>query len=565
MDEGLFRHTDAILFFGTPFRGTHHWYHQLLPDHAEQVTAYVERDMFNILGYGGHVLQELRHHFKTKLRQYQRPNIGCFWEAEYSNVGKIIGDEKPSMVSILYYHWPHKANLINRIQVMLVDRGSAELLEGSPPPTWRLQFLSRSLQRHHFNLHNFGKDDRAFEPVRYVISKFFPYQDILTDIQDGKLDRASATLAQTEQRAPLHVAAMRGDAEIVQKLLESYNCDPNCRDIHGQTPLHLAVKYERPSVARVLCSFGADQNIGDRNNRHPIVYVHSDCELDWIFRVGHKLEEKDENSETALLYFSKRNRPHVVASLLQQGADTQAIDLGGRTALAAVCKLGHKRIARLLIKNGAGLEVESYSDKTPLYYAASWGHVSIVRTLVQYKAQIEHTSGNHGTALRAASIYDQIEVVELLLSIGANAQCQDATGKTPLIYAAEYGHSFILELLLDEGNADIDAHDKEGLTALCVASREGHEDIVQELVARGASLQPQTPQMRTPIDEAEAMGRYDILDFLTKISESDRQIQLRQYASPRRKRYSRVVRFVKKKHPERYIVPAIVLALQLKH
>ena len=104
MFEALFSHTDAILFFGTPFRGIDSWFYQLLPDHAEQVTPYVERDMFNILGRGSNTLWELRHHFKTKLRQYERPNMGFLWEVEHSNVGKIIGDVKPKMVSTQDYH-----------------------------------------------------------------------------------------------------------------------------------------------------------------------------------------------------------------------------------------------------------------------------------------------------------------------------------------------------------------------------------------------------------------------------------------------------------------------------
>ena len=448
---------------------------------------------------------------------------------------------------------------------MLVNQESAELLEGWP--TGRLLFFSRSLERHHFNLHNFGRADPVFESVDYILSKIVPSsskcQVIPPAIQDGKLDRASGPLIRTSDRrhqTSFHAVARSGEAQSMQMLV--HHSSPIYRDAKGQTPLHIAVKYNYPAMARFFCACGANQDARDCNGLKPIDYAHSESEFDWIFRVGYKLEQKDVNGETALLLFSKKNNLYVVISLLQQGAHTEEVDSGGRTALATACNLGHERIARVLIGYGAHVDVESYCNNTPLYYAARSGSVSIVRLLIQSGAQIEHEGKGRKTALIAASKYGQAEVVDLLLSEGANARCYDDNGNTPLLYAAEFGHLSILQLLLDEGDADIDEYDDDGLTALCVAAREGHESLVRELVARGASLQAQTSHGRTPIDEAEAMGRGPILVFLKEQSKWARRLPSR-YHQPRHRLSSRVVRtvrYVKKSHPERYLVAALVIA-----
>jgi len=59
---------------------------------------------------------------------------------------------------------------------------------------------------------------------------------------------------------PLHLAANRGKTAVVSLLLE-HDIDPNSRDIHGNTPLHLAASDERNvGIARLLVSHGADVN-----------------------------------------------------------------------------------------------------------------------------------------------------------------------------------------------------------------------------------------------------------------------------------------------------------------
>ena len=51
--------------------------------------------------------------------------------------------------------------------------------------------------------------------------------------------------------------------------------------------------------------------------------------------------------------------------------------------------------------------------------------------------------------------------------------------------SASAGNEALTEKLLDAG-AQVDAHDKDGNTALMLASRNGHVDVVRTLLARGA-------------------------------------------------------------------------------
>nr|XP_043899776.1 KN motif and ankyrin repeat domain-containing protein 4 isoform X2 [Solea senegalensis] len=98
------------------------------------------------------------------------------------------------------------------------------------------------------------------------------------------------------------------------------------------------------------------------------------------------------------------------------------------------------------------------------------------------------------TALMLAVSHGRVAMVKLLLSSGADVNAQDREGSTALMCASEHGHTHIARLLLETGRCDIDLVDKNNQTALSVAERASHQDIVDLLKAHaetGAS-EPQS-------------------------------------------------------------------------
>lgn len=88
----LFRFTNAVLFFGTPFRGINDWFQSDLPMRAKKLISIVRDDVFRSFRKDSPVLDELSQDFVDKFHRYKKPNVGYFWEKHLSHVGKIIGD-----------------------------------------------------------------------------------------------------------------------------------------------------------------------------------------------------------------------------------------------------------------------------------------------------------------------------------------------------------------------------------------------------------------------------------------------------------------------------------------
>jgi len=110
---------------------------------------------------------------------------------------------------------------------------------------------------------------------------------------------------------------------------------------------------------------------------------------------------------------------------------------------------GHLDICRLLIDKGAQVTVKNEYGWTPLHFAADRGHVEIVRLLCDH---------------------------------GADVEARINIGSRPLHFAACYGHISVVKELIEERNAEINARDAGGWTALRWGNRR-HKTNKPEIAA----------------------------------------------------------------------------------
>jgi ankyrin repeat protein len=93
------------------------------------------------------------------------------------------------------------------------------------------------------------------------------------------------------------------------------------------------------------------------------------------------------------------------------------------------------------------------------------------------------------TPLHAAAAGPSIASVRILLARGAKVDARDDERKTPLYLAAARGNHKAVRMLLDAG-AEIDAQDSVSeFTPLVRAVMNGHDQVVDELLRRGANAQ----------------------------------------------------------------------------
>jgi ankyrin repeat protein len=90
-----------------------------------------------------------------------------------------------------------------------------------------------------------------------------------------------------------------------------------------------------------------------------------------------------------------------------------------------------------------------------------------------------------------AAANGRLSTVALLVSFGAFVNCQDNEGDTPLHYAVREGHLQLVEQLVTRCNACVDIPNEDQDTALELASCLGMNDYVQFLArfSKGSAME----------------------------------------------------------------------------
>jgi ankyrin repeat protein len=211
--------------------------------------------------------------------------------------------------------------------------------------------------------------------------------------------------------------------------------------------------------------------------------------------------------------------------LLRHNTDINTLDKRNISALMEVVALGDLDAARILLKNRANPDGdEQVRDSRPLLLAAHQGMTEMVRLLLDEGADLEIEDQMGLTALHWASREDRLETVQFLLSRGAEIDKTGLDEATPLYSAVSRGALQMTQLLL-EGKADINARDGDfGQTALILAAKYSHVDILHLLLARGADVHLRDEEGISALDWARRNHRDDIVAILDEVIDGGNQM-----------------------------------------
>jgi ankyrin repeat protein len=202
-----------------------------------------------------------------------------------------------------------------------------------------------------------------------------------------------------------------------------------------------------------------------------------------LLNKGAKVNAKDKDGVTALMWASEKGQTEIVNILLSKGAEVNARENNsGMTALMVAAAEGHTAIVEALLAKGADVNAKDYNlGATPLMGAAEYGYLNIIRTLIAKGADVNAKDKKNRTALMMASANGHTSTVQAILLAGADVNVKDTQfGATALMGASANGHVAIVEALLEKG-ANLNEKSNSGMTALEIAKSKGESSIVQLL------------------------------------------------------------------------------------
>lgn len=148
-------------------------------------------------------------------------------------------------------------------------------------------------------------------------------------------------------------AVNRDDGRTVAKLIER-GFDPNARDPAGQTALHLALRDRSPRVVQALWRHeGLDVNATNASGETPLMLAALRGELDWSLRLLERGAKPQLAGWSPLHYAATGSEPRIVATLLDRGAEIDALSPNGTTPLMMAARYGAEANVDLLLARGA--------------------------------------------------------------------------------------------------------------------------------------------------------------------------------------------------------------------
>jgi uncharacterized protein len=203
---------------------------------------------------------------------------------------------------------------------------------------------------------------------------------------------------------PLQIAALNGNAAMIEKLVKA-GADPNTPlTKEGDTALMMAARNGKPEAIKVLLDSGASVNAKET----------------W-------------GGTTALMWAVSEGHLPAVKTLIERGADVNA-----RSHYVPAAN-GRGFEGRLPVNAGPDQKVEEYATGwlTPLMFAARQGDVDIARFLMQSGADVNAVGGDGKNALALAIFNGNYTIASLLVDAKANVNQADAQRFTPLFWAVD--------------------------------------------------------------------------------------------------------------------------------
>ena len=182
-----------------------------------------------------------------------------------------------------------------------------------------------------------------------------------------------------------------------------------------------------------------------------------------------------------LLHAARTGDTEQIVIALDAGADIESRDDHRRSALLLAVTRDHVEAARLLVERGADPNALDDRHDTPWLVTGVTGSVAMLEVLLPANPDMSIRNRYGGISVIPASERGHVDYVRRVAQTGIDVNHVNDLGWTALLEAVILGdgtlaYQHIVELLLDAG-ADPSIPDRDGVTALQHAARNGYENI----------------------------------------------------------------------------------------
>ena len=210
--------------------------------------------------------------------------------------------------------------------------------------------------------------------------------------------------------------------------------------------------------------------------------------IDFLISKKVKINHKDADGRTALMYAASEGKIHAVKKLIAAGGDISIVDQSGYTAkdyaeaeeaYEILDYLGQTTNTNFNINSNINTNI-NFNNNSTIHEATQNGLIEKVQRMVEQGTDVNTRDDYGRTPLHIASAQNHTIDMRVLIELGADVNAQDGQNRTPLMYAAADGKKGAAVLLVSE-RANVDIKDADGMRALEWAGSGGNSDLINFL------------------------------------------------------------------------------------
>ena len=393
-------------------------------------------------------------------------------------------------------------------------------------------------------------DEKGYSPLHYAcqnnhihydICKILIQRDLSLLLQCSRVSTIISARCKHYNRTILHYACIHGDVDVAGSLLKA-GADPCVKDIHGNSPMHYACRYDHLKSVSYFIAI----------TKNPVELLHVSNNAGWT-----PFSMKTSSGGTILHIACDQGDIVAVNILLKAGADPNVRDAFGFTplmrAVVSTSKSGITTdvvysVITTLCNSKCNINASFVplipSDSNVLYYEGSTAlHMAIdewavdrlcVQALVDNGAALDARDVHGRTPLHIASMWGHHRLIKILAPSPESFHFKDNDGCTPLYYACKNSHvrcirkffvhipdviSDSMKVANNDGTTPLSVRTGSGGTILHVACEMGDINLVKKLLEAGADPNVTdefgfTPLMRAVVSTSKSGITTDVVSSI---------------------------------------------------
>ena len=323
------------------------------------------------------------------------------------------------------------------------------------------------------------------------------------------LESVDINAVDNDGKSFLHLLCIDNKIEPLSWLVKN-GINKELEDYYDETALALAIKNKSFDAFIRLLELGYDVDHKSRTGRTIVQESLSFGDLRYYHRMKSyvkNINSIDNNGRNILFDAVSCEDKSIIGEILALDIDKGLIDKKGKPALLDENVLEHIDVLKIMVDNGVDISLKDKEGNNLLYYLLKSESINtdIIDYAIENKIDVNAVNNLGNTVLielmyilneqssdKEKEIENEkviISAIDKLLEHEINVNIQNVKGYSALIVATKL-HNLIMVKKLIESGSDVNAVDKNGNTALSIASIRGvnYKEIAKYLATKGAKI-----------------------------------------------------------------------------